>query len=152
LVTTTPDKPYQSSPHPPQGETAMTMKTAQLTIAGNTTAAPELKFSEGGKAYAFFDVAVNSSYQTSTGEWKDGPTSYHNVIVWGHPAENVVESIDKGHRVVVTGRLEQYPYEGKDGEKRFGWRLVADEIAASLSYATLRITKNPTRQDQQNAA
>lgn len=124
------------------------MNTTTVTIAGNTADAPELRFTDSGRPVAKLRVAVNSRYQDNAGQWVDGPTSWHTVVAWGPLAENLAESVDKGDRVVVHGRLEQRPYETEDGEKRHAWEITADEIGVSLRHATARPTKTQrTSQD-----
>jgi single-strand DNA-binding protein len=117
------------------------MNTIQITIAGHTSDAPEVRFTPNGKANARMRVAVNSRYQDNTGTWVDGPTSWYTVLAWGQLAENVAESISKGDRVLVHGRLEQRDYETEAGEKRSVWELTADEIGISLRHATAQPTK-----------
>jgi single-strand DNA-binding protein len=117
------------------------MNTTTVTFAGNLAADPELRFSTTGKAIAKLRVAVQSRRpkQDGTG-WEDGPVTFHNVTVWGTPAEFVAESLTRGDRVVVIGRLEQR-YQTDAGEQRTTWDVTADEIGASLRYATARPTK-----------
>ena len=123
------------------------MNAIQITIAGHTSDAPELRFLPSGKASARMRVAVNSRYQDTTGTWVDGPTSWYTVLAWGQLAENVASSVTKGDRVLVHGRFEQRDYETEAGEKRSVWELTADEIGISLRHATAQPTKTgqPTR-------
>lgn len=86
-------------------------------------------------------VAAASRYQDSTGTWVDGATSWHTVLVWGALAENLAESVGKGTRVVVHGRLEQREYQTEAGEKRSTWEVTADEVGISLRHATARPVK-----------
>ena len=118
------------------------MNTIQITIAGHTADAPEIRFTPNGKANGRMRVAVNSRYQDQTGAWVDGATSWYTVLAWGQLAENVAESISKGDRVLVHGRLEQRDYETEAGEKRSVWELTADEIGISLRHATVAPAKN----------
>lgn len=118
------------------------MNTTTVTIAGNTADAPEIRFTEGGRPVAKLRVAVNSRYQDGGGQWVDGPTSWHTVIAWGALAENLADSIGRGDRIVVHGRLEQRPYETESGEKRHAWEITADEIGVSLRHATAQPTKS----------
>lgn len=112
------------------------------TFVGNITATPEIRFTANGVAVASFTVAVNDRiYDRSTGEWKDGEPFFLRCSAWRQLGENVVESLDKGARVVVTGKLRQRSYETKEGEKRTVVELDADEVAASLKYATARVSK-----------
>lgn len=116
-----------------------------ITIVGNMTRDPELRFTPSGQANTRFGVAVNRRWQDrSSGEWQEA-TSFFDVVCWREMAENVSESLPKGARVVVTGRLEQRTYETKDGEKRNVVEIIADEVGASLRFATAEIKKNERR-------
>jgi len=118
------------------------MNTTTVTFAGNLTADPELRFGAAGKAIAKLRVAVQARRPKQDGNgWEDGTTTFHNVTVWGTPAEHVAESLGRGDRVVVIGRLEQHSYQTDAGEQRIAWDVTADEIGASLRYATARPTK-----------
>ncbi len=117
------------------------MNETPITMAGNLADDPELRFTPSGRAVAKARVAVNSRYQDQNGQWVDGPTSWHTVIAWGALGENLAESVRKGDRVVVHGRLEQRPYETQDGEKRAAWEITADEIGVSLRHATAKPQK-----------
>ncbi len=117
------------------------MNTTPITIAGNAADIPELRFTPAGKATARLRVAVTSRYQDSTGAWTDGATSWHTVILWGTAAENAVESIAKGDRVIVHGRLEQRDYQTEAGDRRTTWEITAEEIGVSLRYATAKPVK-----------
>lgn len=113
-----------------------------ITSVGNATADPELRFTSSGQAVTNFTVADTPRYQDrSTGEWQDGETLYQKVAIWGDQAENVATSIKKGARVLVTGRLTSKSYTTNDGDKRTYTELVADEIGASLKFATADITR-----------
>ncbi len=116
-----------------------------VTIIGNCTRDPELRFTPSGMAVATFGVAVNRRWQNrSTNEWEEA-VSFFDVTAWQQLAENVSESVQKGTRVVVAGRLDQRSWETQDGEKRSKVEIVADEIAPSLRYATATIVKNERR-------
>src|SRR5262245_63749437 len=116
-----------------------------VTIVGNVTRDPEIRYTQGGQANATFGVAVNRRWQNrQTNEWEE-QTSFLNVVCWREMAENVAESIGKGTRVVVTGRLEQRSWETEQGEKRSVVEIVADEIAPSLRWATATVNKNDRR-------
>ena len=116
-----------------------------VTLVGNITRDPELRFTGSGQATATFGLAVNRRWQNrQTGDWEEA-TSFFNVVTWRELAENVSESLSKGARVVVTGRLEQRSWETQDGEKRTVVEVVADEIGPSLRWATAQITKNDRR-------
>ena len=112
-----------------------------ITIVGNITRDPELRFTPSGAAQARLGVAVNRRWQDKgSGEWQEA-TSFFDVICWRELAENVAESLKKGARVVVTGRLEQRSYEAKEGEKRNVVEIIADEVAPSLRWATAKVEK-----------
>ncbi|MCZ7527801.1 MAG: single-stranded DNA-binding protein [Acidimicrobiia bacterium] len=116
-----------------------------ITIVGNLTREPELRFTPSGAAKAAFGVAVNRRWQNrQTQEWEEA-TSFFNVVCWRDLAENVSESLPKGARVIVTGRLEQRSWETEDGEKRSIVEIVADEVGPSLRWATAEITRNDRR-------
>ena len=116
-----------------------------VTIVGNVTRAPEIRYTAGGQANANFGVAVNRRWMNrQTNDWEER-TSFFNVVAWREMAENIAESIGKGTRVVVTGRLEQRSWETENGEKRSVVEIVADEVAPSLRYATAAITRNERR-------
>jgi single-strand DNA-binding protein len=118
------------------------MNTTTVTFAGNLTADPELRFTTAGKAIAKLRVAVQARRPKADGSgWEDGTTTFHTVTVWGSPAEHVAESLTRGDRVVVIGRLEQRSYQTDAGEQRTTWDVTAEEIGASLRYATTRPTK-----------
>ncbi|MGH2684274.1 MAG: single-stranded DNA-binding protein [Actinomycetota bacterium] len=113
-----------------------------VTLVGNITRDPELRFTPSGQANATFGLAVNRRWQNrQNNEWEEA-TSFFNVVCWREMAENVSESLQKGARVVVTGRLEQRSWETQDGEKRSVVEVVADEIGPSLRWATASIVKN----------
>jgi single-strand DNA-binding protein len=112
-----------------------------ITIVGNITRDPELRFTPSGAAQARLGVAVNRRWQDKgSGEWQES-TSFFDVTCWRELAENVAESLKRGARVVVTGRLEQRSYEAKEGEKRSIVEIIADEVAPSLRWATAKVEK-----------
>ena len=116
-----------------------------ITLVGNVTRDPELRFTPSGQAKVTLGIAVNRRWQNrQTNEWEE-QTSFLNVVCWREMAENVAESIGKGTRVVVTGRLEQRSWETEQGEKRSVVEIVADEIAPSLRWATATVNKNDRR-------
>jgi single-strand DNA-binding protein len=116
-----------------------------VTVVGNATRDPELRFTPSGQAVANFGLAVNRRWQNrQTQEWEEA-TSFFDVTCWAQMAENVAESIQKGARVVVTGRLDQRSWETDNGEKRSKVEIVADEIAPSLKWATAQINRNERR-------
>jgi single-strand DNA-binding protein len=112
-----------------------------VTLVGNLTRDPELRFTTGGRAVAQFGLAVNRRYQQN-GEWQD-QTSYFNVVAWGTLGENVAASITKGMRVVVSGRLEQREYQTREGDKRQAIEINADEVGPSLRWATASVERTP---------
>lgn len=117
-----------------------------VTVIGNATRDPELRFTPSGQAVATFGVAVNRRWQNrQTNEWEEA-VSFFDVTAWQQLAENVGESVQKGTRLVVSGRLDQRTWETQDGEKRSKIEIVADEIAPSLRYATATVTRNPKGQ------
>ena len=115
-----------------------------ITIVGNITRDPELRYTPGGQANVRLGVAVNRKWQDrSSGEWQEA-TSFFDVIAWRELAENVNESLKKGARVIVTGRLEQRTWE-QEGNKRSVVEIIADEIAPSLRWATAKVEKTERR-------
>ena len=115
------------------------MPDSTVTIVGNVTRDPEIRYTAGGAAKASFSVAVSRRWQNrQTSEWEE-QTSFLNVVCWREMAENVAESIGKGTRVVVTGRLEQRSWETEQGEKRSVVEIVADDVAPSLLFATAEV-------------
>ncbi len=116
-----------------------------VTVIGNVTRDPELRFTPSGQAIATFGLAVNRRWQNrQTQEWEE-QVSFFNVVAWREMAENIGETITKGTRVVVTGRLEQRSWETPQGEKRTVVEVVADEIGPSLRWATATVTRNAPR-------
>jgi single-strand DNA-binding protein len=121
------------------------MADSNVTIVGNITRDPEIRYTANGAAKASFGVAVSRRWQNrNTQEWEE-QTSFFNVVCWREMAENVAESLGKGSRVMVAGRLEQRSWETENGEKRSVVEIVADEIGPSLRWATAQITKNDRR-------
>lgn len=113
-----------------------------VTIVGNVAGEPELRFAPSGVAVARFTVANTPREKSrATGEYEDGETMWVRVTAFKQLAENVAESLTKGSRVVVTGRLKQESWEDKEGQKRTSLVLLADEIGASLRWATAKINK-----------
>jgi single-strand DNA-binding protein len=116
-----------------------------VTVVGNVTRDPEMRYTAGGAANCTFGLAVNRRWMNrQTNEWEER-TSFFNVVCWREMAENVSESLGKGARVVVTGRLEQRSWETENGEKRSVVEIAADEVGPSLRWATATITKNERR-------
>ena len=121
------------------------MADSTVTIVGNVTRDPEMRYTPSGVAKATFGVAVSRRWQNrTTQEWEE-QTSFFNVVCWRDMAENVCESIGKGARVVVNGRLEQRSWETESGDKRSVVEIVADDIGPSLRWATAQITRNERR-------
>ena len=114
----------------------------QITIIGNLTRDPELRYTPTGQAVANFAVASTPRYlDKNTNEWKDGDALFLNCSVWRQAAENVAESLQRGMRVIVSGRLRQRSYETKEGEKRTVVEVEVDEVGPSLRYATAKVNK-----------
>ena len=129
-----------------------------ITVVGNLTADPELRFSPSGAAVANFTIASTPrTFDRQANEWKDGETLFLRASIWRDAAEQVAESLVKGTRVIAQGRLKARSYE-KDGQKRTSYELDVDEIGPSLKYATAKVTKSqrtggqgtPTGQPQQS--
>ncbi|NLV54148.1 MAG: single-stranded DNA-binding protein [Acidimicrobiales bacterium] len=117
-----------------------------VTLTGNITRDPELRFTPSGQAVATFGLAVNRRWQNrQTNDWEE-QTSFFDIKCWAQMAENVSESLGRGTRVIVSGRLEQRSWETDNGEKRSKVEVVADEIAPSLRWATAQVTKNERRE------
>src|SRR5664280_2404428 len=113
-----------------------------ITLVGNLTADPELRFTQSGVPVADFTVASTPRvFDRASGEWKDGDALFLRCTLWRQPAENVAETLTKGARVIVTGRLRQRSYETREGEKRTVVEVDVDEIGPSLRYATARVTR-----------
>ena len=113
-----------------------------ITVIGNLTADPELRFTPSGAAVANFTVASTPrTFDRQTNEWKDGEALVLRCNIWREAAENVAESLTRGARVVVTGRLKQRSFETREGEKRTVVALEVDEIGPSLRYATAKVNK-----------
>jgi single-strand DNA-binding protein len=114
-----------------------------VTILGNLTRDPELRFTPNGTAVVSFGIAVNRNIQNKTsGEWET-QVDFFNVTAWFKLAENCAESLSKGDRVLVSGRLSQDSWEGKDGQKRSSVRIIASVVAPSLEFASCKLEKNP---------
>jgi len=113
-----------------------------ITIVGNLTADPELRFTPSGAAVANFTVASTPRYfDKQAGEWKDGEALFMRCSIWRQYAENVAETLSRGARVIVQGRLKQRSFETKEGEKRTVVELDVDEIGPALRYATAKVNK-----------
>jgi single-strand DNA-binding protein len=113
-----------------------------ITVVGNLTADPELRYTQNGLAVANFTIASTPrNYDRASSEWKDGEALFLRASVWREFAEHVAGSLTKGSRVIATGRLKQRSYETKEGEKRTSIELEVDEIGPSLRYATAQVTR-----------
>ena len=113
-----------------------------ITVVGNLTNDPELRFTPSGAAVASFTVASSSRYlDKATNEWKDSDPVYMRCSVWRQYAENVAESLTKGTRVIVTGRLKQRSYETREGEKRTVLEMEVDDVGPALRYATAKVNR-----------
>lgn len=114
-----------------------------VTLVGNVTRDPELRFTPGGQANATFGLAVNRRWQNrQTQEWEEA-VSFIDIVCWRELAENAASSIQKGTRVIVSGRMEQRSWETQEGDKRSKIEVVADEVGPSLRWASAEVTKNP---------
>jgi single-strand DNA-binding protein len=123
-----------------------------ITLVGNITRDPELRFTNTGQATANFGVAVNRRWQNrQSGEWEEA-VSFFNIVCWREMAENAAESLSRGSRIIVTGRLEQRSYQAQDGEKKSVVEVVADDIGPSLRWATAKVVKNDRRAPGEGSA
>lgn len=113
-----------------------------ITVIGNLTADPELRYTQNGLAVANFTIASTPrEFDKASGDWKDGDSLFMRCSVWREFAEHVAGSLTKGSRVIATGRLKQRSYETKEGEKRTSIELDVDEIGPSLRYATVHVQR-----------
>ena len=117
------------------------MNSTLVTFAGHLADVPELRFTPSGRAHAKVRVAVNARYQNSDGAWVDGATSWHTVQAWGALAEHLADSVAKGDRILVHGRLEQRQYLSANGETRTTWEVTAEEIGLSLRHTSAETAK-----------
>ena len=114
-----------------------------ITVVGNLVDDPELRFTPSGAAVANFRVASTPrTYDRQSGEWKDGEALFLSCSVWRQAAENAAESLTRGMRVIVQGRLKSRSYDDKDGNKRTVFEIDVDEVGPSLRYATTKVTKS----------
>ena len=114
-----------------------------ITLVGNLTADPELRFTPSGAAVANFTVASTPrTFDRNTNEWRDGDAMFLNCAVWRQAAENVAESLQKGMRVIVQGRLKSRSYETREGERRTVFEVDVDEVGPALRYATAKVSRN----------
>lgn len=113
-----------------------------ITVVGNLTADPELRFTPNGAAVSNFTVASTPrTFDRQTNEWKDGEALFLRCSVWREAAENVAESLTKGMRVIVQGRLRARSYDDRDGNRRTSWELDVDEVGPALRFATAKVTR-----------
>jgi single-strand DNA-binding protein len=113
-----------------------------ITVVGNLTADPELRFTPSGAAVASFTIASTPrTFDRSSNEWKDGEALFLRCSIWRQAAENVAESLQRGMRVVAQGRLKQRSYETREGEKRTVVEMEVDEVGPSLRYATAKVNR-----------
>ena len=116
-----------------------------ITLIGNVTRDPELRFTPGGQAKAEFGLAVNRTWTDRNTNERKEQVSFFNVVCWGQLGENAASSLMKGSRAIVTGRLEQRSYETQTGDKRERIEIVADEVGPSLRWATAQVERNDRR-------
>jgi single-strand DNA-binding protein len=119
--------------------------SSNVTLIGNLTRDPELRYTPSGAAVATFGIAVNRRWQNRESQQWEEATSFFNVTCWRDLAQNVSESLEKGARVLVSGRLEQRSWETQDGEKRSVVEVVADEVGPSLRWAAAEVKRNERR-------
>jgi len=113
-----------------------------ITVVGNLTADPELRFTPSGAAVASFTIASTPrTFDRNTNEWKDGEALFLRCSIWRQAAENVAESLQRGMRVIASGRLKQRSYETREGEKRTVIELDVEEVGPSLKYATAKVNR-----------
>lgn len=131
----------------------MAVNGTPITVVGNLTADPELRFTPSGAAVANLTVASTPrTFDKQANEWKDGETTFMRGSVWRDQGENAAASLKRGDRVVATGRLVTRSWETPEGEKRSVMEMEIDEIGASLVYANLQVTKNPKKNHSGNGA
>ena len=122
----------------------MAIGDTPITVVGNVVADPELRFTPSGAAVANFRIASTPRvYNRDTGQYEDGEALFLTCNVWRQAAENVAESLSKGMRVIVNGRLKQRSYQTKEGEQRTVFEIEADEVGPSLKFASAQVNRNP---------
>ena len=121
------------------------MAMTTVTIVGNITRDPDLKFTNSGLAMCTFGLAVNNRKKDERGEWVDGDPSFYDVVCWRQLAENVTESLPKGTSVIVVGKLRQRSWEADDGTKRSKVEVQADHVGPALNWATCEVSRNEKR-------
>jgi len=115
--------------------------STSISIVGNLTADPELRFTASGKAVASLRVAVSERMKDSDGTWKDGDATFWKVTVWDRLAEHVGDSLAKGQRVIAVGRVSSRTYETREGEKRTDYEITADAVGPDLKWDTVKVSK-----------
>jgi single-strand DNA-binding protein len=125
------------------------MADNSVTLVGNLTDDPELRFTPSGRQVANFTVAVNKRFKNNEGQWEDRLDGFFRCNCWGEMAENVSESLNKGTRIVVTGRLQQRSWEDAEGGKRSAIELQVDEVGPSLRWSTAAVQKSRRSGGQQ---
>ncbi|HEY1213249.1 MAG TPA: single-stranded DNA-binding protein [Bryobacteraceae bacterium] len=126
----------------------MSNGSTPITIVGNLTGDPELRFTAQGVAVANFSVAVNrKTFNQGTKRWEDSGTDFHRVTVWRSLAENATESLKRGDRVIVQGTLESNQYETREGEKRITWEITGYAVGPDLMFATADVTRVEVKKD-----
>lgn len=122
----------------------MAQGDTNITVVGNIVADPELRFTPAGAAVANFRVASTPRrYNSQTNQWEDGEAMFLTCNVWRQAAENVAETLSKGMRIIVTGRLKQRTFQTREGENRTVFEIDVDEVGPSLRYATAQVNRNP---------
>ena len=121
------------------------MAMTAVTIVGNITRDPDLKFTGSGLAMCTFGLAVNNRKKDESGQWVDGDPSFYDVVCWRQLAENVTESLPKGTTVIVVGKLRQRSWEADDGSKRSKVEVQADHVGPALNWATAEVSRNEKR-------
>lgn len=125
----------------------MAQNETPITVVGTLVADPELRFTPAGAAVANFRIASNPrQFNKNTNQWEDLEALFLPCTVWRRAAENVAESLQKGMRVIVSGRLRQRSFETREGEKRIAIEVEVDEVGPSLMFATAQVTRNPRNQ------
>lgn len=129
----------------------MAQGDTNITVVGNAVADPELRFTPSGAAVANFRIASTPRrYNAQTQQWEDGEALFLTCNAWRNMAENVAESVSKGMRVIVTGRLRQRSFQTKEGESRTVFEIEVDEVGPSLKYASAQVNRNPREGGSEN--
>ena len=131
----------------------MAQGDTNITVVGNIVADPELRFTPAGAAVANFRVASTPRrYNSQTNQWEDGEAMFLTCNVWRQAAENVAETMSKGMRVIVTGRLKQRSFQTREGDNRTVFEIDVDEVGPSLRFSTAQVNRNPRESGGQSAA